>query len=117
MSKKFLVSWIGGDNIGFYEGETADAAILAAVKDAGYRDLQDASEFIYDEKGQITLKAVQSTTADEYIGGRFTSTPEDHFRQDGVSAKAVEDDGEYTTFEFEDGSRCKINADGEIEAA
>lgn len=117
MSKKFLVSWIGGDNIGFYVADDADAAILAAVQDAGYASLDRAADFIRDEAGQITIQAVQSTTADEYIGGRFTSIPQDHFREDGVSAEAVEDDGEYTTFEFEDGSRCKINADGEIEAA
>ncbi len=55
--------------------------------------------------------------ADEYIGGRFTCTPEDQFAADCVSAKAVGDDGEYTTFEFADGSRCKIDADGNIEAA
>ena len=55
--------------------------------------------------------------ADEYIGGRFTCTPEDQFAADGVAAEAVEDDGEYTTFEFADGSRCRIDADGNIEAA
>ena len=68
------------------------------------------------ETKEKIMNELQSTTADEYIGGRFTSTPEDHFRQDGVSGKAVEDDGEFTTFVFEDGSRCKVNADGEIEA-
>lgn len=60
MSKKFLVSWIEGEDLGIYEGETADDAILAAVKDAGYRDLQDAAEFIHDEKGEITLQAVDA---------------------------------------------------------
>lgn len=60
MSKKFLVSWIGSEDLGIYDGETADDAILAAVKDAGYRDFQDAAEFIYDEKGELTLQAVDA---------------------------------------------------------
>ena len=111
---KFLVSWIDGDDLGFYAATDADAAILAAVKDAGYESLERAKDFIYDEKGEITIQAVPSQIAKQYIGGRFTSTPEDNFYSDGVEVEVVGDDGEYTTFEFKDGSQCKINADGEI---
>lgn len=56
MRKTFLVSWINGDDLGTYKANDEDDAILAAVQDAGYRDLQDASEFIYDRKGNITLQ-------------------------------------------------------------
>jgi hypothetical protein len=55
-------------------------------------------------------------TADQYIGGRFNSTPEDHFYQDGIRAVAVSDDGERTTFEFPDGSQCVVDGDGNITA-
>ena len=53
-----------------------------------------------------------TTIASNYIGGRFTSTPEDQFYADGVNAEVYKDDGEYTYFEMEDGSRLKVNADG-----
>ena len=59
MSKQFLVSWVDGDDLGIYEGKTESDAILAAVKDAGYRDLQAATEFIYDEKGGMAIQAVK----------------------------------------------------------
>jgi hypothetical protein len=65
MTKKFLVSWIGGEDIGFYDAEDADGAILAAVKDAGYASIESASDFILDGKGELTLEAF---TADEERG-------------------------------------------------
>jgi len=55
--------------------------------------------------------------ATQCIGGRFTTTPEDQFYADRVSAEMDGDDGEYTYFAFADGSRVKINSDGEIFAA
>jgi len=55
--------------------------------------------------------------ASNYIGGRFTATPEDHFSSDGVGATVYQDDGDYTYFELEDGSRLKVNPEGEIFAA
>lgn len=58
-----------------------------------------------------------TTISQKYIGGRFTSTPEDHFYADRVSFDVIKDDGEFTFFEFADGSKCKINADGEIFSA
>jgi hypothetical protein len=54
------------------------------------------------------------TTASNYIGGRITSTPEDQFCADGVDASVYKDDGAWTYYKFADGSRCKINADGEV---
>ena len=60
MNKQFLVSWIEGDDLGIYEAEDADGAILAAVQDAGYESLERAADFIYDEKGEITLQAVEA---------------------------------------------------------
>jgi hypothetical protein len=59
MNKQFLVSWIEGEDIGTYRAEDADGAILAAVKDAGYPSLERAKDFIYDEKGQATLQALE----------------------------------------------------------
>ena len=59
MEKQFLVSWIEGEDLGVYEAEDADGAILAAVNDAGYSSLERAADFIYDEKGEITLQAVE----------------------------------------------------------
>ena len=59
---------------------------------------------------------MNTLTADQYIGGRFNSTPEDHFYQDGIRAVAVSDDGERTTFEFPDGSQCVVDGDGNITA-
>lgn len=56
---KFLVGWIGGDDIGVYEADDKDGAILAAVKDAGYASLDRAAEFIYDDNGEISLQAVK----------------------------------------------------------
>ncbi len=56
---KFLVSWVGGDDIGVYEAEDADAAILASVNDAGYASLEMAADFIYDDAGEITLQATE----------------------------------------------------------
>lgn len=60
MSKQFLVSWIGGDDLGTYEADDAEGAILAAVNDAGYSSLERAKDFIYDEKGEITIRAVEA---------------------------------------------------------
>ena len=54
------------------------------------------------------------STADHYISGRFTSTPENHFYADGIVFECYADDGEFSYFEFADGSRCKINGEGEI---
>ena len=62
MSKKFLVSWVGGDDIGIYVADDADGAILAAVRDAGYASLDRAADFIFDEAGKIMIQAVPSTT-------------------------------------------------------
>ncbi|MFI3187262.1 MAG: hypothetical protein QX198_14900 [Methylococcaceae bacterium] len=58
MMGQFLVSWIEGADICIYEADDAHGAILAAVKDAGYLSLECAADFIYDEKGEITLHAV-----------------------------------------------------------
>ena len=55
-----------------------------------------------------------SDTASEYIGGRLACIPEDQFYADGVTAYAIDDDGICTIYEFADGSRCKIDADGNI---
>jgi hypothetical protein len=63
-----------------------------------------------------TIKA-NGNTADEYIGGRFNCVPNDQFYADGNAAEVIADDGIFTTFEFADGSRCKIDADGNIFAA
>jgi hypothetical protein len=54
------------------------------------------------------------TIADNYIGGNLNCTPEDQFYQDEVTFEVTNDDGEFTFFEFADGSGCKINSDGEI---
>lgn len=59
MSKNFLVSWIEGEDIGVYEADDAEGAILAAVKDAGYSSMERAADFIYDEKGSLTLQAIE----------------------------------------------------------
>lgn len=64
MSKKFLVSWVDGDDIGIYDSDTSGNAILAAVKDAGYSSLECAKDFIYDKKGQMTLQAVEQRLAE-----------------------------------------------------
>lgn len=60
------------------------------------------------------IKGKKMSTANNYIGGRFTSDPASEFYADGVSAEVYNDDGEFTFFEFYDGSKCKINQDGEI---
>jgi hypothetical protein len=55
--KKFIVQWVNGDDLGAYSALSEDEAILLAVQDAGYSDLKDASEFIMDERGKLTLCA------------------------------------------------------------
>lgn len=57
------------------------------------------------------------TIASNYIDGRLNSVPEDQFYADGIDAEVIGDDGQYTTYEFADGSRCKIDADGNIISA
>ena len=59
-------------------------------------------------------QTINSDTASEYIGGRLACTPEDQFYTDGVTAYVIDDDCICTIYEFEDGSRCKIDADGNI---
>jgi hypothetical protein len=86
MSKtKFLVSWIEGEVLGLYEAEDADGAILAAVIDAGYASLERAKDFIYDEKGDITIQAVPNVAM---VGGKtfdmdvIASYMDDEIRED-----------------------------------
>jgi hypothetical protein len=57
--KKFIVQWINGDNLGAYIAPSEDEAILLAVQDAGYRDLEHAAEFVMDERGKLNVRAVQ----------------------------------------------------------
>lgn len=57
--KKFLVSWIKGDDLGIYEADDEYGATLKAVQDAGYSSLADAADFIYDDSGTILIQAVE----------------------------------------------------------
>jgi len=56
--KKFIVQWVNGDDLGAYSAPSEDEAILLAVQDAGYSDLEDAAEFVIDERGKLNLRAV-----------------------------------------------------------
>jgi hypothetical protein len=56
---KFLVRWVDGDNIGFYDAESKNAAILSAVKDAGYASIEDAAELICDDDGEMMIEAIE----------------------------------------------------------
>jgi len=56
--KKFIVQWVNGDDLGAYIAPSEDEAILLAVQDAGYSDLEDAAEFVIDERGKLNLRAV-----------------------------------------------------------
>ena len=47
----FLVYWKDEDAIGVYAAADAGGAVLAAVQDAGYRDLGAARDFITDAGG------------------------------------------------------------------
>lgn len=82
---KFLVSWIEGEVLGLYEAEDADGAILAAVIDAGYASLERAKDFIYNEKGEITIQAEPNTAV---VGGKvfdmdvIASYMDDEIRED-----------------------------------
>ena len=60
MSKRYVVFWIDGDELGLYEADDEDGAILAAVKDAGYASMDDAQELITDEEGNLVLQAVEA---------------------------------------------------------
>ena len=56
---KFIVRWINGDDLGTYVAPSKDEAILLAVQDAGYITLEDAAEFVMDERGKLYLHAEQ----------------------------------------------------------
>ena len=56
---KFMVRWLNGDNLGAYVAPSEDEAILLAVQDAGYSNLEDAAEFVMDERGKLYLHAEQ----------------------------------------------------------
>ena len=66
-NKQFVVSWTNGAVLGLYKGANEDEAILAAVKDAGYQSLERAKDFIYDEKGEITIQATPNVAM---VGGK-----------------------------------------------
>ena len=56
---KFIVRWINGDDLGAYAAPSQDEAILLAIQDAGYSNLEDAAEFVIDERGKLCLYAEQ----------------------------------------------------------
>ena len=54
-----MVRWINGDDLGAYAAPSKDEAILLAIQDAGYSNLEDAAEFVIDERGKLYLYAEQ----------------------------------------------------------
>jgi hypothetical protein len=57
--KKFIVRWVDGDNIGFYDAESQNGAIFAAVKDVGYASIEEAAELICDDDGEMMIEAIE----------------------------------------------------------
>jgi hypothetical protein len=56
---KFLVRWVGGDNIGIYDAESPNGAIFAAVKDVGYASIEEAADLICDEDGEMMIESIK----------------------------------------------------------